>query len=524
MIRIEGLAVRAGGFCLGGISLEIPEGHYGILMGRTGSGKTMLAECLCGLRVIESGKIVLAGQDVTQVRPALRNIGYVPQDGALFSTMTVRRHLAFPLQIRGWQRADIGRRIDELSQLLALEHLLDRRPGSLSGGEKQRVALGRAIAFHPPILILDEPLSALDDSARRQMVTLLKKIQQQTGVTTLHITHARNEAERLADCLFLLREGCIERETITTRSREPEEEQAEEKSLSKQPATIDVPSLARSPRFRVNPLLAVAVAALLILAMLVYWLPHGPSVDEKGELWMYCAAALRAPIEQIADDYEKARGVRVRIQYGGSNTLLSQIEVARLGDLFLAADETYITMARQKGLVLEDRPLATMRAVLGVPRGNPKGVHRLDQLWKDQLRVVLGNPDQTAIGQATRFSLQASNHWKLLEMHVRKQGVFKPTVGDVANDILLGSVDAGILWDAVAAQYPEIDSIPIPELSRAVADIRVGILGSTKKTAEARRFVRYLTGPDLGLKRLEAFGFQPVENSSHGLLEAKAWR
>jgi ABC-type sugar transport system ATPase subunit len=210
MITVDDLAVQAGGFRLERISLRIPTGKYGVLMGPTGSGKTTLVECLCGLRALEKGRIELAGRDVTWLRPGERNIGYVPQDGALFPTMTVRSHLALPLSIRKWKSAEIAGRIDQMAKLLGIEYLLDRLPGKLSGGEIQRVALGRALTFSPTTLILDEPLSAMDDQTRRQMYKLLKNVQQWTQVTVLHITHSTHEASELADCQFALRQGRVE--------------------------------------------------------------------------------------------------------------------------------------------------------------------------------------------------------------------------------------------------------------------------------------------------------------------------
>jgi ABC-type sugar transport system ATPase subunit len=210
MITLDNLAVQAGDFRLEGISLQVPTGEYGVLMGQTGSGKTTLVECLCGLRQLEKGRIELAGRDVTWLRPGERNIGYVPQDGALFPTLTVRNHFALPLSIRKWKSADIARRTDQLAELLGIGYLLDRLPGKLSGGEIQRVALGRALAFSPTTLILDEPLSAMDDQTRRQMYQLLKNVQEWTGVTALHITHSNHEACALADCQFVLRQGRVE--------------------------------------------------------------------------------------------------------------------------------------------------------------------------------------------------------------------------------------------------------------------------------------------------------------------------
>jgi ABC-type sugar transport system ATPase subunit len=183
-------------------------------MGKTGSGKTTILEAIAGLRPIQSGSIRLLDRDVTGLKPGERSVGYVPQDLALFQTMTVAEHLAFALVVRHWDRKAIDRRVDELSGLLELGPLLHRKPRGLSGGEAQRVALGRALAYHPRILLLDEPLSALDDDTRTEMYSLLRSVQQRTGVTTLHVTHSRTEAKTLADRLFRLHHGRLEEKAL----------------------------------------------------------------------------------------------------------------------------------------------------------------------------------------------------------------------------------------------------------------------------------------------------------------------
>ncbi len=209
MIQLENVTVAAGVFELSGISLLVVEGQYGVLMGRTGCGKTMLLEAICGLRPVESGRIVLGGRDVTERRPAERGIGYVPQDTALFATMTVRDQLAFAMTVRGWEASRKAERVAELAELLHITPLLDRFPRGLSGGEGRRVALGRALSFSPSTLLLDEPLNGLDDSTRDSMIDLLKQVQQTTGVTLLHVTHSQDDAARLADCRFQLENGSI---------------------------------------------------------------------------------------------------------------------------------------------------------------------------------------------------------------------------------------------------------------------------------------------------------------------------
>lgn len=210
MIRLEQVSVHVGGFQLRDVSLSVPAGAYAVLMGRTGSGKTTLLEAICGLRAVSAGRILLGGTDVTALPPAERGVGFVPQDGALFQHLTVREHLEFALVIRRWPRERIATRVTELAGWLGLDPLLDRRPAGLSGGETQRVALGRALSFQPRILCLDEPLSALDDESRAEICSVLETVCAHTGVTALHITHNLAEAERLADCLLLLKDGRLE--------------------------------------------------------------------------------------------------------------------------------------------------------------------------------------------------------------------------------------------------------------------------------------------------------------------------
>lgn len=220
MIRVHELSVRAGTFRLENISFEVPTGRYAILMGRTGSGKTTILESLCGLKSVVSGRIELMGRNVTALKPAERGVGFVPQEGALFPTMTVGQQLGFALTIRRWGRKAINQRVEELADLLGIPDLLDRRPAGLSGGERQRVALGRALAARPHVLCLDEPLSALDDVTRDSMCSLLKTISEQTGVTTLHITHNRAEAQNLGDVILMLENGILR--SPESKSRSPQ--------------------------------------------------------------------------------------------------------------------------------------------------------------------------------------------------------------------------------------------------------------------------------------------------------------
>jgi ABC-type sugar transport system ATPase subunit len=209
MIALENICWQAGDFSLRNVSIRIPTASYGVLMGRTGSGKTTLAEILCGLRVPTSGSVYLGGRDVSVMPASRRGIGYVPQDGALFPAMSVEGNLGFALKVRGETREKTTEAVALLAGRLGLTHLLERRPEHLSGGERQRVALGRALAGGPAALVLDEPLSGLDDGTREELLHLLKNVHKSLSVTVLHITHHREEAMLLADQVFRLEDGQV---------------------------------------------------------------------------------------------------------------------------------------------------------------------------------------------------------------------------------------------------------------------------------------------------------------------------
>ena len=215
MIHCDHIAWQAGTFALNNISFTVPAGSYGVLMGRTGGGKTSLLEIICGLRQPTAGEVWLGERRVTQLAPGERGLGYVPQDGALFPTMTVREHLGFALRVRRRPASEIALRVVELAQPLGIAALLDRLPTGLSGGERQRVALGRALAARPQVLLLDEPLSALDDDTREPLAELLHRVQRESVVTVLHVTHHRSEAARLADVLFRLEAGRVVESPLT---------------------------------------------------------------------------------------------------------------------------------------------------------------------------------------------------------------------------------------------------------------------------------------------------------------------
>lgn len=211
MLSCERISIVAGSFHLNDLRFVVPQGAFGVLMGATGSGKTTLLEAICGLRKLKSGTVRLSGDDITEWPISARGIGYVPQDGAVFPRMSVRENLGFGLMIKRAGRQAIDSVVVPLAEQLSIKHLLDRQAVRLSGGESQRVALGRALAVKPRLLLLDEPLAALDESTRGQMVELLKRVQREQGVTALHVTHSQQEATALADVMLELKYGRVEK-------------------------------------------------------------------------------------------------------------------------------------------------------------------------------------------------------------------------------------------------------------------------------------------------------------------------
>ena len=263
----------------------------------------------------------------------------------------------------------------------------------------------------------------------------------------------------------------------------------------------------------VFPVYAVISALVLlagILGALLLRSDKAPS-SSGSRLVFFCAAGMRLPIEAILAEYEKECDVRVEVQYGGSNTLLSQLQVSRAADVYLAADEYYTQLAREKGLIRETIPVATMAPVIVVQPGNPKGIASIDDLLGNDTSVVLGNPGQAAIGKMTRDVLRQSGQWDALERHVTERGVFKPTVPDVANAVKIGSVDAGIVWSATAAQYPDLDVVRTPELDRGTSSITVAVTPWTAHAPTALGLARYIAGGDRGLPVFGRMGYEPAD-------------
>lgn len=254
------------------------------------------------------------------------------------------------------------------------------------------------------------------------------------------------------------------------------------------------------------------VAMLLIgsvgfLAGAIVLLNRPNQTKSSSTIMLYCAASNRAVMEEIREAYEEETGHRIEIQYGPSQTLLSSIEVAERGELFLPADDSYLDFAKEKSLIEERIPIARMQAGIAVAKGNPKGIHGLDDLGRGDVRLVMANPETAAIGKVAKKTLASVDAWEPLE---RANIGYRATVNEVANDIMLGAADAGIVYDAVLHTYPDLEFVSIDELAPAASDIMVGVIASTEQPQAALHFARYLSASDRGLKHYADHGFGVV--------------
>lgn len=209
MIRIENLSKDWKEFKINNVSLEINEGEYFIFLGPSGSGKTMLLELIAGMWYPDSGKIFMDNIDVTMLPPEKRGVGFVYQNYMLFPHKTVFENIAFGLNIRKIDKKEIKLQVEEIMNLFGINKLANRLPRTLSGGEQQRTALARALIIHPKVLLMDEPLSALDRITREELIQEFKRIHKKFNVTIIHVTHNFDEALQLADRVAIIKEGTV---------------------------------------------------------------------------------------------------------------------------------------------------------------------------------------------------------------------------------------------------------------------------------------------------------------------------
>ena len=191
-------------------NLEIKDKEFCILVGPSGCGKTTTLRMVAGLEDITSGDILIDGKRVNDVPPKDRDIAMVFQNYALYPHMTVYQNMAFALKLKGYEKAEIDKRVKEAAEILGISHLLDRKPKQLSGGQRQRVAVGRAIVRKPKVFLFDEPLSNLDAKLRVQMRAELKKLHERLQSTMIYVTHDQTEAMTMGDKICVMKDGIIQ--------------------------------------------------------------------------------------------------------------------------------------------------------------------------------------------------------------------------------------------------------------------------------------------------------------------------
>ncbi|RVT92270.1 ABC transporter ATP-binding protein [Rhodovarius crocodyli] len=212
-LELRDIRKRYGGFtAVDGVSLQVPKGQFVCLLGPSGCGKTTTLRCVAGLEEPDSGDILIGGREVTADPPWQRDIAMMFQDFALFPHMSVAKQVGFGLEMQKKPRAEITRRVAEVLGAFEIAHLADRRPSQLSGGQKQRVALARAMITEPRILLLDEPIGALDYSLRETVMLELKALQKRSGISFIWVTHDQNEAFSLGDQVVVMNHARIEQQ------------------------------------------------------------------------------------------------------------------------------------------------------------------------------------------------------------------------------------------------------------------------------------------------------------------------
>jgi molybdenum ABC transporter molybdate-binding protein len=270
----------------------------------------------------------------------------------------------------------------------------------------------------------------------------------------------------------------------------------------------------------------VAVASLVVVAMLVWVLmkPQGDQHSPAGngnaqtsnrnnhngpvKLFMYCAAGMKLPVDAATKNFEREVDISLELSYRGSGTLLNNLQVAKHGDIYLAADTTYIEIAREKGLLDEIIPLAKFRPVIAVRKGNPKNIKSVADLLRDDVTFAVANPDAASIGKVTKKVLEKTGQWEAVW---RAKKVATGTVNDIAAAIVIKSIDAGIVWDAIVRQDADhLDMINTPEFDAVEMEITAGVLKTCKHPAAALKYLRYLQAPKKGQREFGRFGYKQI--------------
>lgn len=247
---------------------------------------------------------------------------------------------------------------------------------------------------------------------------------------------------------------------------------------------------------------------ILALSLLFLLQCGGDKDEDQTTILLYCAAGIKPAIEQIAKNYQEEFNVRIDVQYGGSGTLLTNLRIAKRGDLYLAADRDYLEKAKKYGLIAEVQPLAILTPTIAVKKGNPKNISRVDDLLDSRIRVALGNPDAASIGKQTKLMFESQGKWEALKNNVT---VFKSTVNEVAIDIRLGTVDTGIIWDATVNQMPDLEKISVDFFEAYKKEIMIGVLTYSEQPTEALKFLRYVSAYDKSASIFNEKGYKAIK-------------
>lgn len=254
-------------------------------------------------------------------------------------------------------------------------------------------------------------------------------------------------------------------------------------------------------------LTGIIIALVVLIGGLVWTYNKGRKSSANAKsITVYCAAGLKKPVEAIAARYKEEYGVQVNFQFGGTGTLLSQIETAPKGDLFIAADELAVEKARAKGLVEEVLPLVNQYPVIAVQKGNPKKVQGMEDLFRDDLRVAVGNKETASIGRATKAVI--GDRWpELLE----KVAVTKITVMELAADLKIGAVDAAVIWNSTVPQVEGLEAIEVPHFTARKDKVTASVLTASKVSSSALKFARYLNAPERGAEVFREMKFAAID-------------
>jgi molybdate transport system substrate-binding protein len=261
----------------------------------------------------------------------------------------------------------------------------------------------------------------------------------------------------------------------------------------------------------VKTFIAIVSALLLGIGALIY-VYRDKNAGEGGcgrTLTVYCAAGLKKPVEAIAERYKEELGTEVSLQYGGTGTLLGQLQVAKKGDLFIAADDLSVKKALDSGVGQEVIPLVRQYPVIAVAKGNPKGIAGIGDLLREDVKVAVANPEAASIGAATKDAL--GEGWDALAKKVK---VMKPTVTELAADLTVGAVDAAVIWNSTVPQFDGIEAVKAPEFAAQVDTVSAVVLLSAGHPPAALRFARYLAAPEKGGTMFGEKGFDAIEGDN----------